>query len=248
MPDARRPDTTFWVDPRLVRSDRLTLNSEESHHLVRVHRATEGTPFTAVDGTGVAYDCEVESIDGDGVTARITARQPGRGELPFAVHVLVGLPDMGPAEAVMEHVVPPGASRIDFVACARSGRAALGPNKIERLLRIARAGLKQSRRCRSTAIVSSSSLADAVATLPQGLRVVADPWGGRIEAFQGPYPAISLAVGPPGGFDSEEYSLLAKAGFQPISLGPSRLTTETAAITLLALARNRLLPNGVGQI
>jgi 16S rRNA (uracil1498-N3)-methyltransferase len=248
MPDTRRPDTTFWVDPRLVRSDRLTLNSEESHHLVRVHRASEGTPFTAVDGTGVAYDCEVESIDGDGVTARITARQPGRGELPFAVHVLVGLPDMAPAETVMDHVVPLGASRIDFVACARSGRSALGPNKIERLLRIARAGLKQSRRCRSTAIVSSSSLADAVGALPPGLRIVADPWGGPIDAFQGPYPAISLAVGPPGGFDPEEYALLAKAGFQPISLGPIRLPTVTATIALLAVARNRLLPKGLGQI
>ena len=75
MPDTRRPDTTFWVDPRLVRVDRLTLNTEESHHLVRVHRASEGTPFTAVDGTGVAYDCEVESIDGDGVTAKITWRR-----------------------------------------------------------------------------------------------------------------------------------------------------------------------------
>ena len=51
-----------------------------------------------------------------------------------------------------------------------------------------------------------------------------------------------------GALDTEEYALLAKAGFQPISLGPSRLTTETAAITLLALARNRLLPKGVAQI
>jgi 16S rRNA (uracil1498-N3)-methyltransferase len=248
MAEARRPDTTFWVDPTSIEGDHLILSREESHHLVRVHRAAKGTPFTAVDGAGTAYDCEVESIEGDAVIGRITARQPGRGELPFALHVLVGLPEMGPAEAVMEHAVPLGASRIDFVACARSERSPLGEGKIERLDRIARAGLKQSRRCRSAVVVSSSSLAEAVAVLPPGLRVVADPWGGPIDALKGAYPTISLAVGPPGGFDPEEYALLARAGFQPISLGPSRLTTETATIALLSVARNRLLPKGLGQI
>jgi 16S rRNA (uracil1498-N3)-methyltransferase len=246
--ETRRPDTTFWVDPTSIEGDHLILSREESHHLVRVHRAAKGTPFTAVDGAGTAYDCELESIDGDVVTAKITARQSGRGELPFAVHVLVGLPDMGPAEAVTEHAVPLGASRIDFVACARSERPPLGEGKIERLDRIARAGLKQSRRCRSAVVVSSASLAEAVAALPPGLRVVADPWGGPIDAFQGTYPAISIAVGPPGGFDPEEYALLARAGFQPISLGPSRLTTETATIALLSVARNHLLPKGLARI
>ena len=246
MAEARRPDTTFWVEPPQVRGDRLTLSREESHHLTRVHRAVPGTPFTAIDGEGIAYDCVLDAIDGDFVTAAITAREPGRGELPFPIAVLVGLPDPGPAEAVVEHAVPLGASRVDFAVCARSGKPALGPGKLDRLERIARAGVKQSRRSRSAAIVSSRSLTEAVAALPAGLRVVADPWGGRIEAFQGAYPSLSLAVGPPGGFDQEEYAVLAKAGFQPISLGPSRLTTETAAIALLAMARNQLLSKRLG--
>jgi 16S rRNA (uracil1498-N3)-methyltransferase len=190
----------------------------------------------------------LETIEGDVTTGVITKREVNRGELPFAVAVLVGLPDPGPAEAVVEHAVPLGASRIDFAVCARSGKPALGPGKLERLERIARAGVKQSRRCRAPQVVSSGSLQEAVAALPPGLRVVADPWGGRIDAFQEAYPAISLAIGPPGGFDPEEYAVLAKAGFQPISLGPSRLTTETAAIALLSVSRNRLLPKGLGQI
>ena len=52
--------------------------------------------------------------------------------------------------------------------------------------------------------------------------------------------SISLAVGPPGGFTPEEAEELRAVGFEPISLGNSRLTTETAAITLLAVARNCL--------
>jgi len=248
MTETRRPDTTFWVEPAWIEGDRLRLSHDESHHLIHVHRAQPGTPFTAIDGEGTAYDCVLETIEGDVTTGVITKREVNRGELPFAVAVLVGLPDPGPAEAIVEHAVPLGASRIDFAVCARSGKPALGPGKLERLERIARAGVKQSRRCRAPLVVSSGSLQEAVTALPPGLRVVADPWGGRIDAFQEAYPAISLAVGPPGGFDPEEYAVLAKAGFQPISLGPSRLTTETAAIALLSVSRNRLLPKGLGQI
>ena len=52
---------------------------------------------------------------------------------------------------------------------------------------------------------------------------------------------VALAVGPPGGFIDWELGVLRGAEFRPISLGPSRLTTETAALALTALARNSLL-------
>jgi RsmE family RNA methyltransferase len=52
---------------------------------------------------------------------------------------------------------------------------------------------------------------------------------------------VQIAIGPPGSFTSEERELLEVAGFSPISLGPSRLTTETASIALLSLVRNSLL-------
>jgi len=248
--EARRPDTTFWVEPASIRGDYLTLSREESHHLIRVHRAAAGTPFTAIDGVGTAYECFVESMAGDVVTASIAAREPERGELPLAIALLVGLPDAGPAEAVVEHAVPLGARRIDFVVSLRSGRQALGEGKLERLDRIARAGAKQSRRCRSALVTSSPSLEEAIEALDPGPRFVADPWGTPAppEVMELSQAMISLAVGPPGGFDREEYARLTRAGFHPISLGPSRLTTETASIALLSVIRNWLLRKGLAQI
>ena len=72
MEKHRLPDTPFWVDPESVASDHLTLSPEESHHLLRVHRAREGTPFEAVDGRGNFYRCSVRSVERRAVIVPVT--------------------------------------------------------------------------------------------------------------------------------------------------------------------------------
>ena len=125
MREPRRPDTIFWVDPSAVQGDRLTLDLEESHHLLHVHRAVVGTQFVAVDGVGVTYECLLESSDRGLAVGSVIRTLPEQGEPPVPITLLVGLPDAGPAETVVAHAVPLGASAIDFVACTRAGRPAL---------------------------------------------------------------------------------------------------------------------------
>lgn len=250
MPEARRPDTTFWVDADSVEGDRLALDREESRHLLRVHRAPAGTPFEATDGRGTTYSCVLESDDGGVASARVTRRERDRGELAVEVQLLVGVPDHGAAEAVVEHAVPLGVRAIDFVACERSGRPALGPSRLERLGRLARSGVKQSRRSRLPEIRSSESLKRALALAPEGERLAADP-GGPPLLGGGPgtvQDAVVICVGPPGGFTDAERNLLQEGEFRFISLGPSRLTSETAAIALLASWRNLLLGHALKSI
>lgn len=242
MAEPRRPDTLFWVEPAAVGFDRLKLSPDESHHLLHVHRAKAGTPFQAIDGEGSFFECVLESVERRAAVGRIVGRSEGVGELTRTIVVLVGLPDSGDVEQVVAHGVPLGVSAFDFVVCERSGRAALKSQRLSRLGRIARAGLKQSRRTRLPEIRSSGSLGDAVKHLPSGLRFAADPGGEEpapslVKTSEDP---VTLAVGPPGGFSDEERRLLQAEHFSIISLGPSRLTTETAALALISLARNSL--------
>ena len=243
MSEARRPDTTFWVDAARVDGDRLTLDREESRHLLRVHRAAAGTPFEATDGRGTTYSCMLESEDGGLAIARVASREHERGELKVGIHLIVGLPDHGATETVVEHAVPLGVRAIDFASCERSGRPGLGASRLERLERLGRSSVKQSRRSRLPEIRSSESLDRALALTPDGVRILADPEGGPIpqESSRSSQASATLAVGPPGGFTVAERDRLRAVGFQLISLGPSRLTTETAAVTLIASFRNLLL-------
>ena len=98
--DGRRPDTPFWVEPGRVRGERLVLDQEESHHLLKVHRAAPGTAFEAVDGEGTLYRCVVEAIERRAVVGRIDARERETGELAGAIHLLLGTPDFAAAEEV----------------------------------------------------------------------------------------------------------------------------------------------------
>jgi 16S rRNA (uracil1498-N3)-methyltransferase len=79
----------------------------------------------------------------------------------------------------------------------------------------------------------------AILAAPPGDRVVLDPAG---PPFVGPSALalrqpLVLAVGPEGGLERDELEQLTAAGFRPVSLGPTILRFETAAIAALAMAR-----------
>jgi 16S rRNA (uracil1498-N3)-methyltransferase len=238
----RLPDSPFWVEPEDVEADHLRLGAEESHHLLHVHRAREGAPFEATDGRGRFYECVLESAQ-DRAVGRIVRTTEDQGELPRGLELYVGLPEWRAVEQVIEHAVPLGASAIDFLPCERSGRDAIPASRLARLERVARAGIKQSRRSRLPRIMSSESLPILLKSLGPGDRLLADPEGRPLlhEITTSSQLPVQVAVGPPGGFAPEERRLLLESEFRPISLGPSRLTTETASLAVLALARNSLL-------
>jgi 16S rRNA (uracil1498-N3)-methyltransferase len=203
-----------------------------------------------VDGAGKSYRCVLESVDRGVAVGRVLESRALAGEIPARITLLVGLPAPGAAEAVVTYGVPLGASVIDLVACERSGRPALSAGRLERLDRLARSALKQSRRSCLTVVRSSASVGAALDLLGPGPRLRADPAGEvpRQVALTGIEGEISIAVGPPGGFDLREAAQLVDAGFRSISLGPSRLATDAAAIALLTHARNALLLSGLKGI
>ena len=228
----------------------MVLDAEESRHLLHAHRAAKGAPFVAVDGAGNAYECVLDSIEGRAAAGTIVARHRDRGELPISIGLIAGLGDLASAEAVVELAVPLGVDAIDLAACFRSGRPALEPPRLERMARVARAAMKQARRCRLPAIRSSASLEGAVRVTRPGLKLFADPGGGALDTGRRitPEDIVIIAVGPPGGFDGAERDRLLALEFVPISLGPSRLRTELAAVTLVALVRNMFINNSLQDI
>jgi 16S rRNA (uracil1498-N3)-methyltransferase len=214
----RRPDTLFWVDAARVASDSLTLDRDESHHLLRVHRAEVGAPFEATDGAGTLYRCRLVGSSDAGAQGEILERRADDGELPASIRLLVGLPDTRAVETVVAHAVPLGAAAIVFVACERAPRGPLSPERLERLGRLAIAGVKQSRRSRLPSIETAGSLAEVVEGLgraPLGSRFAAHPGGGRMASNAGiaAQGVVNAAVGPPGGFADRELEILRAADF-----------------------------------
>jgi 16S rRNA (uracil1498-N3)-methyltransferase len=59
-------------------------------------------------------------------------------------------------------------------------------------------------------------------------------------ALTGNEPAVTLLVGPEGGFTADEVKAATAAGFSPVGLGPRILRTETAALVAVALVQATL--------
>lgn len=84
-----------------------------------------------------------------------------------------------------------------------------------------------------------ANLERAVLAAPPGDRVVLDPAGGPMVGPEAPTlgQPLVIAVGPEGGLERDELAQLEDAGFRRVSLGPTILRFETAAIAALSMAR-----------
>lgn len=80
----------------------------------------------------------------------------------------------------------------------------------------------------------------AIASAPAGARWLLDPDGDPVPSASITAP-LTIAVGPEGGVEPEERTLLTGAGFLPVRIAPLTLRFETAAIAGLAIARAALL-------
>jgi 16S rRNA (uracil1498-N3)-methyltransferase len=90
------------------------------------------------------------------------------------------------------------------------------------------------------AIFPDAPIERAIAACPAGTRWLLDESGAPPTA--GPLePPVTVVVGPEGGIEPDERAAFIEAGFTPISVAPTTLRFETAAIAGLALARASLL-------
>lgn len=244
--ERRTPDSPLWVEPSAVAGETLRLGPDESRHLLRVFRAVPGSPFEAVDGRGRAYRCVLLSADPQGAVGRVLDCREGAGELPVPIRLLAGMPASAAAEELIGRAVALGTTHLVFVPSAQSERWRVTPSRVARFDRVARAALKQSRRTRLPCIQLPGSLEEALSAVQEESRYLAEARGRSWSesAATGVLRGVALAVGPPGGLTGPERRLLESARFQPISLGPSRLTTQDAALALLSLAREGILAAG----
>ena len=83
--------------------------------------------------------------------------------------------------------------------------------------------------------------------IPEGVRLVAEPGGApsiEHQAAASGSDRIVLAVGPEGGWNEFELTLMKSHGFLPISLGTRTLRSDTACVALLTLAHEALRRSG----
>ena len=214
-----------------------TLDAEESGHCVKVLRHREGDEISVIDGEGTLYTCELADASPKAATARIVREEPDWGSHPYRLTMAVcPTKNLDRYEWFAEKATELGLDVIAPVIGEHSERKVF---KTERLRRILLSASKQSLKGAVPEVAEPVSVRDFIKAVPEGtLKLICCCFEGevpRTSAFEALGDCkdrdIAILIGPEGDFSREEAALAIKSGFVPVHLGPSRLRTETAAVT-----------------
>jgi 16S rRNA (uracil1498-N3)-methyltransferase len=209
------------------------LTGAEAHHLATVRRFAPGDRVVLFNGDGHDYPADILSIGKRTVSLCILAPVAVNRELRFPLVVGSALPKGDRADFLLEKLTELGVTR--FVPLLTT-RAIVQP-KPSVVEKFQRAVIEASKQCgrNRLMIVDPPRKWDEFLSLP-------DLPTSRFVLHTGPdLPAVTssegsaVAVGPEGGFTSEEITLAGEKGWLAVSLGPRVLRVETAAIAVAAL-------------
>ena len=229
--------------PQALRGEsHLTLDAAAARHVVQVLRLPVGAELVLFDGHGGQYRARITAADRRKLMVEVLEHQALECEAPLALHLLQGISRGERMDWVMQKATELGVASITPVVTARCG-VKLSPQRQARRLEhwqgVIVAACEQCGRNRLPRLEGVQDLARALGGL-RGSGLVLDPAAGRrLGDLPPPVQELTVLIGPEGGLTAEEVRAAAAAGFEPVSLGPRVLRTETAALAVLAALQAR---------
>jgi len=229
----------FHVPAGLAPGATIDLPREAAHHALRVLRLGDGDAVTLFDGqggewharllrAGSAMRAVLESFDA-------TDRQP-----PLGVTLVQGLTAADKMDWIVQKCTELGVAAIQPVAVRRSVVKLSGERMERRVHHWQQVAVAACEQCGLNRVPAVAPLLD----LPQYLGLAAAQNGTRfvllpgaelaLRAMEKPAGPVTLLIGPEGGFDEGELRAALTTGFQPLSMGPRVVRTETAGVAALA--------------
>lgn len=214
-------------------SDSYTLSEEESRHCVRVLRLRVGDSLYVTDGNGTLCRAEIAAISPKNCTLSLRERTEAFEKRNYRLCVAIApTKNTDRLEWFVEKATEIGIDRIIPLLTEHSERRVL---KSDRLMRVATGAVKQSLKAYHPQI-------DELTPFKEVIKEGAFP-GRKFIAYCGdeveriplkeciqPGEDVLVLIGPEGDFSPEEVAMACRNGFVPVTLGRSRLRTETAGV------------------
>lgn len=210
----------------------MQLPDEEAQHCVRVLRLAVGEQIEVVDGKGNLFLCEIATANNKSCAVNILEKTSIQPHWGCRITVVIApTKNMDRLEWMVEKVTEMGVDRIIPVLCRYSERKVL---KTERLRKIVVSAMKQSLKATLPQLDELTPVMDVINAPAEDRRFIAY-CDREIERriFTKEYHKgedVLIMIGPEGDFSKEEIKAALANGFVPVSLGDSRLRTETAGV------------------
>ncbi|MBQ2502281.1 MAG: 16S rRNA (uracil(1498)-N(3))-methyltransferase [Bacteroidales bacterium] len=219
-----------------IKNGVCVLPEEESAHCVRVLRHREGDEIFVIDGLGTLYTCRLTDASPKAAVAQVLREEPDWGAHPYFLEMAVcPTKNIDRYEWFAEKATELG---LDVIAPVIGDHSERKVFKSDRLRRILLAASKQSLKGAVPVVQEPVSVRQYIADAPaDALKLICCCFEGEVprtsinDVLDGDLQKIIILIGPEGDFSREEAALAVSRGFIPVHLGPSRLRTETAALT-----------------
>ncbi len=233
----------LFYNPDLKKhSTDISLDADESRHLLRVLRKKKGDEFKITNGRGRLFTAQITNDNVENTTATIISHDK-RHKKMYSLHMAVApTKSMDRYEWFLEKATEIGVTEITPIICDRSGRKSL---KMARLQKVIQTAMKQSLRTYLPVLHEPVSFKEFVEKEHKGILFIAhceDEEKLELKRRVAPDKRITILIGPEGDFTHSEIKMAKDKGFLSVSLGESRLRTETAAIyacTTIAVLNSR---------
>ncbi|RUM34071.1 MAG: 16S rRNA (uracil(1498)-N(3))-methyltransferase [Desulfobulbus sp.] len=227
----------FFIDPRHISGDLITITGPEARHIATVLRITPGTVVELYDGQGAAILAKIEQVSGREVLLHMLSRKQIISDSPPLILVQALLKGKK-MDFLIQKATELGVST--FIPLVTRYCDKMIKNTTRQTERWQRIILESCKQCGRPVAMKL----EAPAFLEQ-LNFPADttlimPWEEEkscpltAQIIQQGSPTL-LLVGPEGGFHPDEAALAKQMGFTTISLGPRILRAETAALAATSI-------------
>ena len=218
----------FFVDTILEEGAAITLPEDTARHIVQVLRMREGESLIITNGKGQSAPCKIVSAAKKSCTihlGKITVTPDRKKKVIIAISLLK---NANRFEWFLEKAAELGVDRVVPLQCTRTEKQHFRKDRAKTILVSA---LQQSQQAWLTEITDLTPF-DAFIQQPiTGKAFIAhcEPSGKQDMKGAG-LDAATILIGPEGDFTPSEIDAAIRIGFIPVSLGDTRLRTETAGI------------------
>jgi 16S rRNA (uracil1498-N3)-methyltransferase len=214
-----------------ISADTYMLSEEESKHCVRVLRMRRGDELHLVDGRGGYYLAEIADDNVKKCEVQVKEKRTEYGKRDHYLHIACApTKNIERFEWFLEKATEIGIDEITPIDCEHSERTVVKP---ERLNKVIISAMKQSIKAYLPKLNEVISFPEFVSQEFAGDKFIAHCVSGKkakLKDLVRPKGNVLVLIGPEGDFSATEIRFAIENGFTEISLGNSRLRTETAAL------------------
>jgi 16S rRNA (uracil1498-N3)-methyltransferase len=211
-------------------TETFAFDKEESKHIIKVLRKKDTDILYVTNGLGFLFKTEITLASDSKCTVRIISYEK-KPATKFGLHLAVAPTKMNDRyEWFLEKATEIGIQEITPIICDRSERRSINNERFDKILL---AAMKQSNELYLPKLNPAVTFKEFITQSNEDVKLIAhcEETGKKtLKSVVKPNQNLTIMIGPEGDFSEKEIELALTHNYIPVTLGTTRLRTETAAI------------------